>query len=125
MSDSRGALVSVRGSSDSSVAGISVRQAFFAPANTAPDYWLSGWYPKAGLAQGYATANTPSSEWNGGGSAPMLILQPEHDAVRATLAPLAAPYCRKPLPVEGLAVFEQVARDRPFTITGRYAFEGD
>ncbi len=32
MSDSRGALVSVRGSSDSSVAGISVRQAFFAPA---------------------------------------------------------------------------------------------
>jgi putative phosphonate metabolism protein len=53
------------------------------------------------------------------------IDQPEHDAVRAALAPLAAPYCRKPLPVEGLAVFEQAARDRPFVITGRYAFEGD
>lgn len=60
-----------------------LHQAFFAPANTAPDDWLSGWYPRAGLAQGYATANTPSSEWNGGGSAPMLILQPEHDAVAA------------------------------------------
>jgi hypothetical protein len=32
MSDSRGAFVSVSGSSDRSVAGISVRQAFFAPA---------------------------------------------------------------------------------------------
>lgn len=60
-----------------------LQQAFFAPANTAPDYWLSGWYPRAGLAQGYATANTPSSEWSGGGSAPMLILQPEHDAAAA------------------------------------------
>lgn len=60
-----------------------LQQAFFAPANTAPDYWSSGWYPRAGLAQGYATANTPSSEWSGGGSAPMLILQPEHDAAAA------------------------------------------
>jgi hypothetical protein len=32
MSDSRGAFVSVSGSSDKSVAGISVRQAFLAPA---------------------------------------------------------------------------------------------
>jgi pimeloyl-ACP methyl ester carboxylesterase len=60
-----------------------LQQAFFAPSNTAPDYWLSGWYPRAGLAQGYATANTPSPEWSGGGSAPMLILQPGHDAAAA------------------------------------------
>jgi hypothetical protein len=32
MSDNRGALVSVKGSSDKSVAGINVKQAFFAPA---------------------------------------------------------------------------------------------
>jgi hypothetical protein len=37
---------------------------------------LSGWYSRAGLAQAYATANTPSSQWSSGGDAPMLILQP-------------------------------------------------
>lgn len=53
------------------------------------------------------------------------IDEPEHEAVRMALAPLAAPYCRKPLAVDGLAVFEQTARDQPFNITARYAFEGD
>jgi len=60
-----------------------LQQAFFAPANTAPDYWLSGWYPRAGLAQGHATANTPASGWSAGGGVPMLILQPDHDAAAA------------------------------------------
>ncbi len=60
-----------------------LQQAFFAPSNAAPDHWLSGWYPSAGLAQRYATANTPSSEWSDGGNAPILILQPENDAVAA------------------------------------------
>lgn len=53
------------------------------------------------------------------------IDEPEHTAVRTALAPLAEPHCGAPLPVTGLAVFEQTARDRPFTITARYAFEGD
>lgn len=60
-----------------------LQKAFFAVGNTAPDYWLSGWYPRAGLAQAYATANTPSSQWSGGGDVPMLILQPRHDAAAA------------------------------------------
>ena len=60
-----------------------LQKAFFANGNAAPDYWLSGWHPRAGLAQAYATANTPSSQWSGGGDAPMLILQPLHDAAAA------------------------------------------
>lgn len=53
------------------------------------------------------------------------IAEPEHSAVRAALAPLAAPHCTAPLRIDALAVFEQPARDRPFIITGRYGFEGD
>jgi pimeloyl-ACP methyl ester carboxylesterase len=60
-----------------------LQKAFFANGNAAPDYWLSGWYPRAGLAQAHATANTPSSQWNSGGDVPMLILQPLHDAAAA------------------------------------------
>lgn len=60
-----------------------LQQAFFARANQAPDYWLSGWYPRAALAQAYATANTPRAEWVDGGTAPMLIVQPAEDAAAA------------------------------------------
>ena len=56
-----------------------LHKAFFAPGNKAPDYWLRGWYPKAGLVQGGATANTEAADWIHGGSAHMLVVQPEFD----------------------------------------------
>lgn len=57
-----------------------LHRAFFAPDNRAPDYWMTGWYPRAGLAQGRATASTPLAEWSSGGTAPMLVVQPAQDA---------------------------------------------
>lgn len=57
-----------------------LHRAFFAPDNRAPGYWLSGWYPRAGLAQGRATASTPLQQWAGGGKAPILLVQPTNDA---------------------------------------------
>lgn len=62
---------------------VALQQAFFAPDNQAPDYWMRGWYPMAGLAQGTATASTPQREWTHGGHAPMLVVQPEFDAAAA------------------------------------------
>lgn len=61
-----------------------LQRAFFAPENRAPEYWMSGWYPWAGLAQGNATASTPLAQWVGGGKAPMLVVQPVHDAAAAS-----------------------------------------
>ncbi|WP_372810143.1 alpha/beta fold hydrolase [Litorivivens sp.] len=58
-----------------------LKQAFFAPGATPPDAWMRGWYPRAGLAQAYATANTPKAQWvHAGSDTPISILQPEHDA---------------------------------------------
>ena len=57
-----------------------LHRAFFAPDNTAPNYWMSGWYPRAGLAQGRATALTPLDQWSSGGTAPMIVVQPAQDA---------------------------------------------
>ncbi len=57
-----------------------LHRAFFAPDNNAPNYWMSGWYPRAGLAQGRATASTPLAQWSSGGTAPMLVVQPAQDA---------------------------------------------
>jgi pimeloyl-ACP methyl ester carboxylesterase len=57
-----------------------LHRAFFAPDNRAPDYWMTGWYPRAGLAQGSATASTPLAQWSSGGTAPMLVIQPAQDA---------------------------------------------
>ena len=57
-----------------------LHRAFFAPDNNAPNYWMSGWYPRAGLAQGKATASTPLAQWSSGGTAPMLVVQPAQDA---------------------------------------------
>jgi pimeloyl-ACP methyl ester carboxylesterase len=57
-----------------------LQEAFFAPANTPPEHWLRGWYPKAGLAQGNATATTPAEQWSHGGNAPLLVIQPAFDA---------------------------------------------
>jgi pimeloyl-ACP methyl ester carboxylesterase len=57
-----------------------LHRAFFATGNNAPNYWLSGWYPRAGLAQGRATASTPLKQWAAGGKAPILVVQPVNDA---------------------------------------------
>ena len=57
-----------------------LQRAFFAPDIRAPDYWMSGWYPRAGLAQGKATASTPFKQWASGGAAPILVVQPSKDA---------------------------------------------
>lgn len=56
-----------------------VQSAFFADANTAPDYWVNGWYPIAGLAQANATATTDFANWGHGGTSPMLVLQSLQD----------------------------------------------
>lgn len=54
--------------------------AFFAPGNKVPEYWLDGWYPLAGLAQGGAVARTPKDQWIAAGGLPMLVIQPGQDA---------------------------------------------
>lgn len=57
-----------------------LHKAFFAPGNRAPEYWLRGWYPKAGIVQGGATANTEAADWVHGGSTHMFVVQPQFDA---------------------------------------------
>jgi pimeloyl-ACP methyl ester carboxylesterase len=61
----------------------SLRLAFFSDRSEIPEHWIGGWYLWGGLAQGAATASTPSEDFWDGGSAPMLVLQAEDD----TLAP--------------------------------------
>lgn len=60
-----------------------IHEAFFARANPVPGSWMRGWYPLAGLAQGRATAATPYASWEDGGVAPILVLEPDEDAVAA------------------------------------------
>jgi pimeloyl-ACP methyl ester carboxylesterase len=67
-----------------------VRFAFFAKESAIPSYWLRGWYPRAGLAQARAMSNTPLEEWNGGGRAPILVLEPVEDAAAAGSGALLA-----------------------------------
>ncbi len=58
--------------------------AFFAEGNTVPEYWVSGWYPRAGLAQANATraitTDRTDPAWVAGGDDPMVILEPGEDA---------------------------------------------
>ncbi len=60
-----------------------IERAFFAEGNIAPEHWLRGWYPRAGLAQAGATARALYEQWGAGGNAPILVLQPGEDAVAA------------------------------------------
>lgn len=57
--------------------------AFFAEGSSVPEYWLKGWYPLAGLAQGSATAaattDKTNPDWGSGGNDQMVILQPAED----------------------------------------------
>lgn len=58
--------------------------AFFAKGSQIPEYWLKGWYPLAGLAQGSATAAADTEktkpEWFSGGNDQLFIIQPAEDA---------------------------------------------
>lgn len=56
-----------------------VQSAFFAEGNIAPDYWVNGWYPMAGLSQAKATATTDYDRWGHAGNSPMLVLQSLQD----------------------------------------------
>lgn len=58
--------------------------AFFAEGNTVPEWWVSGWYPAAGIAQANATraisTDRTDQAWVAGGDDPMVILEPAEDA---------------------------------------------
>lgn len=58
-----------------------LRLAFFAPGSEIPEYWLDGWYFRAGVPQSRAALNTPLAEWWAGGSAPILLLQADSDVL--------------------------------------------
>ena len=57
-----------------------LREAFFAPGNN-PRVWLDGWYPATHEAESHARNTTPVDDYFAAGSAPILDLQAEHDAV--------------------------------------------
>jgi pimeloyl-ACP methyl ester carboxylesterase len=54
--------------------------AFFAPGND-PHVWLGGWHPETEKAENAASAATPVDEWFACGTARILDLQAESDAV--------------------------------------------
>lgn len=60
-----------------------IELAFFAAGNVAPEHWLRGWYPVAGIIEGMVTAASEFEEWGSGGIAPILVIQPGEDAVAA------------------------------------------
>lgn len=57
-----------------------LKQAFFAPGND-PSVWLGGWYPETHEAEGHARNTTPVDDYFAAGTAPILDLQDENDAV--------------------------------------------
>jgi putative phosphonate metabolism protein len=46
----------------------------------------------------------------------------ERDAVRTALAPLVAPLCAEPVPVDAICLFHQPDRDAPFRLIARHGF---
>lgn len=57
-----------------------LREAFFAPGNDAR-VWLGGWHEATHEAESHARNVTPVDEYFAAGTAPILDLQAEHDAV--------------------------------------------
>ncbi len=57
-----------------------LKVAFFAPGHD-PNVWLSGWHPEAFKAERVAERNPPVDVWFACGTAPILDLQAEYDAV--------------------------------------------
>lgn len=49
------------------------------------------------------------------------LAEPERTPVLDLLHPLVAPFCREPLMVDAIAVFEQADRDEPFRLRRRYS----
>lgn len=59
-----------------------IRYAFFSGDNKIPASWKRGWRRPAARLQINATRTTPVAQWrDGGGVAPMLILQGKHDRI--------------------------------------------
>lgn len=57
-----------------------LKEAFFAPGND-PSVWLGGWHPETHEAEGHARNTTPVDDYFAAGTAPILDLQGENDAV--------------------------------------------
>ncbi|SAL04938.1 alpha/beta hydrolase [Caballeronia arationis] len=57
-----------------------LKEAFFAPGND-PRVWLKGWHPETHEAEGHARNTTPVDDYFAAGTAPILDLQGENDAV--------------------------------------------
>lgn len=57
-----------------------LRKAFFAPGND-PRVWLTGWHAETQEAESHARNTTPVDEYFAAGTAPILDLQAESDAV--------------------------------------------
>jgi pimeloyl-ACP methyl ester carboxylesterase len=57
-----------------------LKEAFFAPGNDA-SVWLGGWHPETHEAEGHARNTTPVDDYFAAGTAPILDLQGENDAV--------------------------------------------
>ncbi|MBV8622487.1 MAG: alpha/beta hydrolase [Herbaspirillum sp.] len=57
-----------------------LRKAFFAPGND-PRVWLGGWHEETHEAESHARNTTPVDDYFAAGTAPILDLQAEHDAV--------------------------------------------
>lgn len=55
-------------------------EGFFAPGND-PSVWYTGWYPVAGTLQVKASEHTPAARYQGGGNAPLLIVQAGQDTI--------------------------------------------
>lgn len=55
-------------------------EGFFAPGNN-PSVWYTGWYPVAGALQVKASEHTPAARYQGGGNAPLLIVQAGQDTI--------------------------------------------
>ncbi|MFC7751782.1 alpha/beta fold hydrolase [Tsukamurella soli] len=65
-----------------------VADGFFAPGNDA-SVWYTGWYPAAALLETQASGATAVSLYEGGGTAPLLIVQGGQDAIAPPAGSLA------------------------------------
>lgn len=71
-----------------------VKLAFFAPGHD-PKVWDRGWYGEVARQQQAALARTPTEQWTGAGSAPILVVQAADDTVAP---PVNAEALRKAAP---------------------------
>jgi pimeloyl-ACP methyl ester carboxylesterase len=55
--------------------------AFFAEGNEIPKYWQQGWHTKTAVLQGKSIIKTPDTDWQAGGTGPMLVVQADADRI--------------------------------------------